>query len=248
MLADSQVSQARTGALAPGVQRPGASREALFRFIAQELPRWRDDPLRREATAEEALTEQLCRHLNHVANDAPGWDSYQFQPEAIDEQRRQRRLDMAVAPRGTALLVEGRTYTHYDIVLPIECKCLPPVPRDKRRDEREYVHVDPAKRGGGGIQRFKSGDHAGAHDFAGMIGYLHSDTPEIWQARIDGWIRALAQAGGSGWSEADCLRLVGSPPAGGVTELRSSHCRQGGRPPIALCHLWLRLERAPRPG
>ena len=80
-------------------------------------------------------------------------------------------LDISVQPCGRLILVEGRRYTQFDTLLPIECKRLPmPIPGDRRRDEREYVTSGSGTTGG--IQRFKLGAHGSSHSLGVMIGYI----------------------------------------------------------------------------
>ena len=168
MLAESIDRKPSIGALSQHVHASGASRLALLSFIAQELPRWRNRTNRPAETAENALTSQLCAHLNSVARHLQSWDCYQFRVEEGDEVKAGRKLDLVVSPCGAVLWIEGRSYTDFDTIVPIECKRLP-TPKGLNRDEREYVNV--AAGSTGGIQRFKDGNHASAHTIGGIIAY-----------------------------------------------------------------------------
>ena len=127
----------------------------------------------------------------------------QFRIEEPDEQKTGRKIDLIASPCGPTIWIDGRRCTQFDTLLPIECKRLP-TPKDKNRDEREYVINRKATTGG--IQRFKAGDHGAAHSRAAIIAYVQAETPQIWFDRLnpDGhpkllhlWPVKLLQAGRS---------------------------------------------------
>lgn len=238
MLADSAEGSIRSGAFASDVQRPSAFRSNLIGFIRHELPKWRDHPQRPFELAETGLTSQLCAHLNSATRLSPGWDILQFRVEEPDEQERGRKIDLVPAPSGTTIWIGGRSYTHYDALLPIECKRLP-VPADARRDAREYVYSSLSSTGG--IQRFKAGHHGAAHDEAVMIAYVQSDDVGAWAERISSWIADLATQRTPGWTEGDALHPL-APQGSRLLQLRSVHTRSGVLPPIALTHLWIDMQ------
>src|SRR5690606_26604196 len=103
---------------------------------------------------------QLCARLNSACRHS-NWDFLQFKREEPDEEDAQRAIDLAVAPRGATLWLEGRQYTEYRTLLPIECKRLP-TPAGPKRDEREYLYSRHSSTGG--VQRFKAGHHGSIHD------------------------------------------------------------------------------------
>ena len=153
MLADFSDRHVQIGSLGKDVHLSAASLDELIEFIAGELPCWRDHPDRSEKTAETALTSQLCGHLNTVARHSAGWDILQFRIEEPDEQKKGRKIDLIASACGPTIWIDGRRCTQFDTLLPIECKRLP-TPKDKDRDEREYVINRKATTGG--IQRFKA--------------------------------------------------------------------------------------------
>lgn len=241
MLANFSGRQVQVGALSKELQLDATSLKELIGFIADELPRWRDDPSLRDRyePAETTLTSRLCGHLNTVARLTPGWDTFQFRIEEPDEVRKGRKIDLVAAPCGPVVWIEGRRCTQFDTLLPIECKRLP-TPDDKRRDEWEYV----INRSGstGGIQRFKAGDHAAMHTVAAMIGYVQAESPAIWFGRITSWIKSLGLTH-AGWTNSDLLRIDPTDARPDVTIYRSTHVRANGLPEIALHHLWIELPR-----
>lgn len=239
MLADAADRKPSIGAFSQHLHASGESRLALLSFIAQELPRWRDRADRPARTAETALTSQLCAHLNSVARRMRGWDCYQFRVEEGDEVKAGRKLDLVVSPCDAVLWIEGRSYTDFDTILPIECKRLP-TPKGPNRDEREYVTV--AGGSTGGIQRFKDGHHASAHTIGGIIAYLQADSHDAWHLKVQSWIGDLVASRQIGWSTADLLQFEADFSTDGLRIYRSSHFRGDGLANIELRHLWLYMS------
>jgi hypothetical protein len=238
MLADFRII-AQTGKLEPEVQLPGTARLALLDFVEHELPRWRDHPERRPKTSERDLTDQLCDYLNSAARSSVGWDWFQFRTEVPDEVQRSRTIDLSLKPCGVVLVIEGRRHTQFDTLLPIECKRLP-TPREKDRDEREYVTTAPGS--GGGIQRFKFGHHGANHHHAAMIAYVQQETCSHWLTQVNGWIRELSSETDSPWSLGDALEALKDDPVIGICTLHSRHQRVGGLDEITLQHLWIKMN------
>ena len=238
MLANFSENLSRSGTLSKDVHLPATFVHELLEFIANELPRWRDRPDRKAETAETALTSQLCAHLTRAARHADGWNILQFQVEKMDERHKNRNIDLVAAPCGPTIWIEGRSYTDFDSLLPIECKRLP-TPKGKGRDEWEYVTNRNASTGG--IQRFKDGYHGAAHLLGAMIGYVQEGTIMLWQRRVAGWIADLANLGASDWTLEDRLHLEKEDRQLRMAEFRSSHKRKNGLP-IELKHLWLEMN------
>lgn len=239
MLANFSVATTQSGALSRDVHLPAAFKGELLEFIANNLPRWRDDPERPKNTSETALTEHLCDYLTGSARLSPGWDILQFRTEIVDEQHKGRKIDLAPKPCGIALWIEGRRHTQYDSLIPIECKRLP-TPKTRDRDEREYViHRSGST---GGIQRFKSGYHGSLHAIAAMIGYVQEETPMFWHNRITGWIGELAESAQPGWTQKDMPEALIHDKILRVSKFRSFHDRENGQTAIELRHFWLEMN------
>jgi hypothetical protein len=238
MLADSPIV-AQAGRLAPEVHLSGTARNELLGFIADELPRWRDYPERKPETAETALTDQLCDHLNSAARLSDAWSRIQFRTEVRDEVQHGRTIDLTPKPCGAVLIIEGRRHTQFDTLLPIECKRLP-TPKGQNRDEREYVAT--ATGSTGGMQRFKFGHHGAAHNDAAMIAYVQEQTFSHWHAQVNGWIQDLSSQADSTWNAADSLELQKNDPTARLCTLHSRHQRGQGLEEIALQHLWIMMN------
>lgn len=240
MLADQAAPILPTGALASDLLLPGASRLKLLDFIAQALPRWRDDPQRPRATTSEThLSEHLCDYLTGQARFTKGFDCFQFRTETGDEGKRGRKIDLTVKPCGVALWIEGKRHTQYEAIMPIECKRLP-TPKEKDRDEREYVIV--GDKSTGGIQRFKFGDHGSTHKVAAMIAYIQEHDGAHWNQKIGSWIQDLTASPGSPWTKNDLLQVTKLDSSDKTSRLTSSHSRGIGKAPIELHHLWVQMN------
>ena len=163
----------------------------------------------------------------------------QFRTEVPDEVRRGRSIDLALKPCGVALVIEGRRHTQFDTLLPIECKRLP-TPRERDRDEREYVAT--ATGSTGGMQRFKLGLHGAAHRVAAMIAYVQEQSFSHWLAQVNGWIRDLSSENDSAWSSMDALHPLKDDSAVGFCTLHSHHQRGSGLGEITLQHLWIKMN------
>lgn len=237
MLADQGDSRTASGALDASLHLPGEWLSSLLAFITSILPGWRDDPARPIQTSETGLSAQLCARLNSACRHR-GWDFLQFKREEPDEGDTRRTIDLAAAPRGATLWIEGREYTEYRTLLPIECKRLP-TPSGARRDEREYLYNKHSSTGG--VQRFKAGHHGSLHCRAAIIGFIQGHSVAYWQCRLNSWIDGFVSDGLDGWSSADKLTLLLDDAAGRVASLRSTHRRQSGLDEIMVDHLWIEM-------
>lgn len=239
MLANYADQHVQSGALSKDLHLSATSMYELIDFIADELPRWRDHPDRPTQTSETALTSQLCGHLNTAARFSVGWDFLQFRIEEPDEQQKSRKIDLIASPCGPTVWIEGRRCTQFDTLLPIECKRLP-TPKDKGRDQWEYVINRKASTGG--IQRFKAGNHGAAHTLAVMVAYVQDKSPTFWHGRLTSWITELDGSTHVGWSPKDLIRFDPADVKPGVAIFRSSHAREKGLPNIDIRHLWIEMN------
>ncbi len=202
-----------------------------LQFVQSQLPRWRDDPDREAAIAEEKLNDQLCKHLNAAAR-------VQFQMVYFHHEERQagrRRVDLSalLAEPG---IIEGRTYSIYDPILVLEGKRLPAPASDR---EREYV--TGRKQASGGIQRFKLGLHGAKMSRAGIVGYIQKHSAQHWFSSINIWIDELVKDGGE-WKENDRLGDWSFDVVGRVAICSSRHVRvDSDTDEIELTHLWVEM-------
>src|SRR3546814_15440844 len=108
----------------------------------------------------DVCSSDLCARLTSASRHTPGWDFLQFKREEPDDTDGRRSIDLAVAPSGSVIRIEGRQYTEYQTLLPIECKRLP-TPTGNDPDEREYLYRRFSTTRG--VQRFKAGQHTTNH-------------------------------------------------------------------------------------
>lgn len=238
MLADN-FNIVKSGLLAPDIHLPFTVKLELLSFIADELPRWRDHADRPVEHAETTLTEHLCDHLNSAVYYSTAWSHVQFRTETGDETRGGRKIDLTVKPRAAAIIIEGRRHSQFDALFPIECKRLP-TPKEKNRDEREYVITKFGTTGG--IQRFKFGYHGAAHTFAAIIAYVQEKSFPHWMDQVNCWIRDLATESNSAWSDFEILQLLSDSSVTEICTLKSEHQREGGLDGCELHHLWVRMS------
>lgn len=238
MLADDGDRRAQVGSLDSDIHLPGEWISSLIGFIGSVLPSWRDDPIRPAHAGETGLTAQLCARLTSASRHAQGWDFLQFKREEPDETDGRRSIDLAVAPSGSVIWIEGRQYTEYQTLLPIECKRLP-TPTGTNRDEREYIYSRFSTTGG--IQRFKAGHHAASHTRAAMIGYVRDRNITAWVAQLGQWIAGLEGDAVEGWSAADSLSILQHDTLVRTAFLRSDHVRRTGLDGIRIDHLWIEM-------
>lgn len=236
MLADLTDRTPAAGSLGAGVLAPNLSRRRLIEFVAEQLPHWRDRGDRPPAASEDQLNAQLCSHLNGAARRS-GLDAIQFCAEAPDDVHRGRALDLSIRPCGTTLRVEGRCYTEFETLLPIECKRLPTPDSDGRRGDREYVFSQKGTTGG--IQRFKLGAHAANHTLAVLIGYIQAGAPTQWREILNTWLAELGVRDAL-WAD-EQLDVVASGAE--VHRLASIHKRlPAAGSDIELQHLWIDMR------
>jgi hypothetical protein len=236
VLADHFTDQA-IGQLDAEVHKPQEWLISLIDFIAEALPGWRDDPKRPKKTAEDALTSQLCAFLNNATHSSR-WDFLQFRREEPDEVSGGRSIDLVAAPKGVVIWVEGREYSMYNALIPIECKRLP-TPTGSKRDQREYLYSQFSTTGG--VQRFKAGHHGADHTRGLIIGYLQASNISGWFTQINAWVQALASGAVAGWSMSDIFTLITHDNVKKLGRLESSHSRSSALAPIALAHLWIEM-------
>ena len=239
MLADQGELRLSSGRLDRTVQLPGTWWVSLLCFIADELPKWRDDPSRPTETSETILTSQLCAYMNSATRLSRGWDFLQFRTEEADETVRSRKVDLVPAASGTTIWIKGRQYSQYAALLPIECKRLP-TPAGSKRDEREYLFS--VHNSTGGVQRYKAGHHGASHSVGALIAYIQEQDIEFWSERIRLWLNGLVGDRVSSWDEEDALGMTCHDGRRRTAVLRSVHRRCGELPPIQLYHLWVNMN------
>ncbi len=239
MLADRVSGSIQSGRLSREIQRPAAFLRGILDFVRDQIALWRDSPDRDHVTAETRLTSQLCGFLTSAARFNQGWDILQFRVEETDEAEAGRKVDLVASPCDAVLWVEGQRFTHFNTLVPIECKRLP-IPHRADRDTREYVFSRHSSTGG--IQRFKLEHHGAQHALGGMIGYIQNGTGRAWVDQINDWIGDLVLSGEPGWGQDDRLTVESENTAARVYALNSRHRRKDTSSGIDLRHIWIEMQ------
>lgn len=236
MLADN-FSSASVGRFDENIQLPGTFLREIVQFIAACLPAWRDDPLRQKhVKGETRLTNQLCKFLN-TRSRAASLDHIIFYPEEPDPTKGGRTIDLAASPKSCSISINGRRFSYYDPLMPIECKRLP-TPDIKKRERREYLHTRHSTTGG--VQRFKAGLHGADFETGAMIGYVQSRATDAWMLTLNYWVRALAAKAIGSWVFKDAISTIIHDPANRTLVGRSVHSRSGNTD-IELWHLLVEM-------
>lgn len=238
MLAENS-HNVQSGHLDREIHLPSFAKLELVNFISEQLPLWRDHPDRPQKQGETTLTEHLCDHLNSAVYDSETWSHVQFRTETGDETHAGRRIDLTVKPRAASLIIEGRRHSQFDPLFPIECKRLP-TPKEKDRDEREYVITEPGTTGG--IQRFKFGHHGATHEFVAMIAFVQGNSFSYWQEKLNCWIRNLAGMPNSAWKDEEVLFTVDENKKSKVCSLVSTVERKRELSVCEMRHLWVMMN------
>lgn len=235
MLADA-AETSHVGAFDDALHLDSTFLRKVFDFIVKQAAPWRDDPKRRRASRETALTLQFSLFLSRAARHSE-LDHLVFQVECPDDVAANRTIDLSAFPVHRTIWISGREYDSYSMLIPIEAKRLP-TPKGKDRDKREYLQT--RKKKGGGIQRFRDSLHGANHEFGAMIGYVQQSSASWWYSKLNLWIRALARAGENGWTGADVLSPDSFDPLARVLSASSAHTRPGTTP-ITLFHLLVEM-------
>lgn len=236
MLADNVNIYSKSGSLDSTVHLDKASLYGLIDFIAAELRVWGKRSDRTKETAETILTDHLCAHLGSAARKSKGWDILQFRTEIPDENQKSRTIDLGPSPCGVTIIVDGKSFSDFDILLPIECKRLP-TPKRKNRDVREYVTSRNSTTGG--IQRFKHGLHGSKHSLGAMIAFIQDGAIQSWFDQVSSWIDDLISEENSIWSINDHLLKIDEKSESNFGVFHSNHERKTVGSKIELHHLWL---------
>jgi len=237
VLAD-KLTNIQRGQLSNVVQKPGTFINQVINFIYEQLPCWRDRKDRPNATAETELTSQLCAHLNSVSRMSNGWDILQFRTEERDAKNASRKIDLVAAPSATVINVDGRSYSDFDYLLPIECKRLP-TPSSSNRDEREYIYS--CKSSTGGIDRFKRGFHGAGYQQGMMIGFAQSHNCFHWFSTINDWFKNLVSDSPFHWQLTDMLALFTYNSNSRTSISTSTHIRDDDMTKIKITHAWVQM-------
>lgn len=235
------MAQAGRGApTSPGITKdlaPNTLVDETLAFVRRELAGWRDDPERRNESAEEKLNLQLCKYLNvRARNDFPMAYFNHEEPQGPF-----RRIDLSVTPE-SVIVAGARTHTKYEPYLVMEGKRLP-APSKARQQE----YVTGGQKITGGLQRFKMGLHGGDLEIGAMIAYVQDGKLDGWLNIINEWIKALHDtdcAEGCKWSNDEALDSYSADEIDQTAACRSKVRRtSASTPEILIHHFWIGMRK-----
>jgi len=200
----------------------GRSITSFIEFIKSKLPKFIS-----EAKSQGIRVEKGLNHLFVRIMDTH--ELYQFIHEDLEEPNRgnSAAIDIGIYTRGS-------TSTRF---FAIEGKRLDTTMPNYSRRKKEYV----VNNNGGGIERFKKNIHGKDLLVAGMIGYVQTDDFNIWEQRINCYIKEEIKSStiGIGWNKSDLLINDKLKPI--YATYASKHIRASGNE-IDLYHLWVDLQ------
>jgi hypothetical protein len=125
----------------------------------------------------------------------------------------------------------------------MEAKRLPTPPKDKKRQETEYVCYKDVKKQGG-IERFKTTVHGNKLPFSIMIAYIQKENAAHWHNKVNEWIEEQITKSSNpllSWSIEDQLIQNQSFSQNKITKYNSTHSRIN-LDKINLTHYWIDLN------
>lgn len=123
----------------------------------------------------------------------------------------------------------------------MEAKRLP-TPKDKKRQETEYVCYKDVKKQGG-IERFKTTVHGAKLPFSIMVAYIQQENATHWHNKVNEWIEEQITASSNpqlSWFIEDQLIQNNSFSQNKITKYNSTHSRIN-LDKIDLTHYWIDL-------
>lgn len=179
-----------------------------------------------EIEQEDDITLPFSRFFNSLCND-PYFESQHKTPEQNST---------------TDIGIIAKKYSKHKVICFVEAKRLP-TPISKKRDHTEYVYCTPIKQGG--IERYKTGRHAGKEKLpiSIMLGYIQSENANYWNTQINNWISSQileSKNNQINWDINDKLIQEIDFKKDRLYKYCSSHSRINLEP-IKLVHYWIDL-------
>ncbi len=174
------------------------------------------------AQEEPVITGELARAMNEAIDDerSPNWTHYfhvqDEEPVNADERTGKHRKRIDIGVRSS----QPRPRNHFSF----EAKLL-----NRKKRLRDYL-------GREGLQCFLKSEYAADEQDAGMLGYVQSDTEEIWAASLQEKLREAETKHGVC---DDCFGREHRFRAGPVHTYHSRHLRTKPRSPIDIYHTFL---------
>lgn len=207
---------------------------SVVELIILSLPLFAESALQENIAKENGLNRRLARFITNVA-DKNGFPFFAENESMEDE----TRGNSPAADIGIRLKIDDIASDSPKITV-FEGKRLTSALSRKRRQEYVIGHEKDGKHiPCGGIERFKCSIHGNQFAYAGIIGYLQEETPEIWCKKINSWISNLcSHSFEPAWSEREQLTPLETD--GRITKCASVVHRNESE--LHLIHLWINLK------
>jgi len=175
--------------------------------------------------SEKRINEMFATYLNNCTIDFFHIDTFRFsfiKDTSIESSNYNPDIGVML---GNKMASTTNSFFH------IECKRLPA----RKGFEKEYVEGNQ-----GGIQRFKEGNHGKGLNYSAMVGYVQSESFDIWHEKINSWIEELIVSENElDWKNED--KII--PRSTEVYQkYTSSHTRLQHKEPITLYHYWIMIK------
>ncbi len=209
--------------------------DKVVTFLDTYLPKFpsvfKNKTIKTKLTHEDDVSQMLSFHLNRQAHKSNLFFIH-FQYRYI---KTRRSSDFGI------LTIEDNEPNDLDkAFFVMEAKWLPLPKIDKNR-EKEYVIGNPE---GGGIERFKRGNHGAGLSKSAMVAYVQSETCYHWQTKVNGWIQDLIDVPISEdieWNNTDLLVFQSQFDTTFKYHSQNKRIHQGKTDEIQLLHYWLPL-------
>lgn len=187
---------------------------------------------------ENTITNRLCKCLNFRK---PCEYPFYFHHQNKENTKEETSTDFAVF--GTSAYAQDHNIwsDDYPALVKFEAKRLSSKLPKKR--EKEYVHGEYQERicvsNSGGIERFKNGRHGMDVAYAGLIGYIQTESSAYWFRKVNEWIQEQIKSASDSnlvWRKED---LLVPDYAKGTLSCYSSVSGRLHGDNINLKHLWI---------
>lgn len=206
--------------------------QTIFAYITTVLCEFKGVPDENE----NAITNRLCKTLEFKK---PPEYPFFFHHQNLEDEKENTSTDFAAF--GT--FAYAQTNGDFPLVK-FEAKRLSSALPLKRRKEYvigEYENGEQTKNSGG-IERFKNERHGKNVMYAGIIGYVQTDSLSDWLERINGWIKEEINDSHDlvlKWDSDDYLQLNWS---GNNVSCHSSRHKRKTLAAIEMRHIWIKLN------
>lgn len=200
-------------------------------FLEEATVEYKKEPLliaKEKIAQEDDITISFGRFFRNLNSD------FDFEPQSKTPE----------SNATTDIGIISKKYSKHRVICFVEAKRLP-TPLTTGRQETEYVYYTNSTKQGG-IERFKTGKHAGKEklNFSIMLGYIQEENAAYWHKKINGWIDTKIKTTETTekliWTKKDKLRRDETFANKKVSKYKSSHLKLSNDK-IDLIHYWFNV-------